>query len=833
MNKLLKSLQTFALAYNEGKCSVDTLIKACGIYKAKTGFVDNLEYELKVAKSCIDSINGVERDDKICKAIIPGQTKVVDGILYVYSATKKGSKTEYDWHIVRQGAKTNASIGRSGTLTDVQIKGKQKYINELFPNDLSTLKVVKTLGGSTGAQLVEDADGNQYVMKKGTNTNADHVKAEYLTNQLYNVMGLRTPDYELYEDNGNPILLSRFIPGTHMPNSGDFAKMGEGFIADVLLANWDVYMNDNCLVNNATGAIYRVDNGGSLNFRAKGQQKVFDGDVLTSWKGMVKYNPMVYNTLTEDDQLNQIIEISKKKDDVVNFLTESGRDDLAKILSERFDNLSQIANELNRKKNAAAQKAAARMGKMPPRVLKSATDMYKELDDKTITELLDKTATETGYAASSDTIFTATNSQNAWAFLTNICKERGFDARPDVVTETEFWKKNSESKWPLILRGFGSTSYKDDFQISDFFHAGRYGIWGQGVYAHSDDKSRAKPGQDGHTADFIDNKSDATNWKKSPVYSGSGETALGYAANKDCVARLTWAKDANVINSEDLLDEIKAIGASKVNSPKAKKLKKELDEIKKEWTQNELDLLNVSDIVKKEVFTKIGYDEEAVKDMTDYLDSIDWGSRNAQGKRNYPMFDEAVVKHIIPAVTKCGGKATILNAGEEDEQVHFEIGGEDFWLSKYSWNNNAVKQKNNFTKPYHLTSQRFTTFFDTNCVKPANDALQKELSSGKKAAELKAKVAKNKQDYYNKEKEYNDEINVGSSNGKVSGKDVYSRIYNIVKNQKYRDSGNVKSLLGVYAALKGYDGIYQPDGNGSGHGFVIILNRSKIVTVVD
>ena len=80
MNKLLKSLQTFALAYNEGKCSVDTLIKACGAYKAKTGFVDNLEYELKVAKSCIDSINGVERDDKICKAIIPFFTNIISSI---------------------------------------------------------------------------------------------------------------------------------------------------------------------------------------------------------------------------------------------------------------------------------------------------------------------------------------------------------------------------------------------------------------------------------------------------------------------------------------------------------------------------------------------------------------------------------------------------------------------------------------------------------------------------------------------------------------------------------------------------------------------------------
>ena len=86
-------------------------------------------------------------------------------------------------------------------------------------------------------------------------------------------------------------------------------------------------------------------------------------------------------------------------------------------------------------------------------------------------------------------------------------------------------------------------------------------------------------------------------------------------------------------------------------------------------------------------------------------------------------------------------------------------------------------------------------------------------------------VDKSKQDYYNKEKEYNDEVNISSSSN-----DIYSRIYNRVKTEKYRTRGGNKSLLGIYAALKGYDGIYQPDGNDSGHGFVIILNRSKIVT---
>lgn len=825
MNKLLKALETFALAYNEGKCSVDSLIKACSNYKNKIGFVEDLDYDIKVSKSCFDYINGVEQDKEIAKAIVPGQTKVIDGVLYVYSATKTGSKTEYNWHVVRKGAKAKQAVGRSGKLTDAQIKGKQKYVNDLFPNDLSKLKVVKTLGGSTGAQLVEDSDGNQYVLKKGTNTNSGHVKSEYLTNQLYNVMGLRTPDYELYEDNGETILLSRFIQGTHVPmGSSDYAKLAEGFMADILLANWDVYQNDNCLIKNANGTVYRVDNGGSLDYRAQGKKKNFDWNVFDTWKSMSKYNPGISKLLTVDEQLKQIKEISKKKDDVVNFLIESGEDNLAQIMSSRFDDLKRVTNELQRIKDEVAMKAAAKLGKVPPRKLKPAKEMYAEFSDKKIKEILDATAQQLGTTPDNNNVLFQ-QSASGWALLSNICKERGFDARPEVVSDSDFWKKKDDSEWPLMLRGFGSSKYKDDFQLSDFCHFGSWGIWGQGIYAHSDDKSKGTRDDKNHSKPFIDNNSNASNYKKSPIYSGF-ESAVGYAGgNEDNVSKLCWASDANVVNSEDLLDEIKEIGSNKSNSSKAKKLKKELDEIKAEWTKNELDLTNVADIVKKEVYSKIGYDEDAVANLYDYLENINWGTRNAQGKRNYPMFDEAVINHIVPCIKSCGGEAEILNQGEEDEQMHATIGDAEIWISKYSWNNNAVKQKNQFTAPYHYQAQKFTTFFDTNCVKPASDAVQKELSSGRKSAELQAKVDKSKQDYYKKEKEYNDEVNISSNSN-----DIYSRIYNIVKTEKYRTRGGNKSLLGIYAALKGYDGIYQPDGNDSGHGFVIILNRSKIVT---
>ena len=127
-------------------------------------------------------------------------------------------------------------------------------------------------------------------MKKGTNTSSDHVRTEYLTNQLYDLLGLRVPDFELYEDNGEAVMLSKYIPMTKVPSAKNYDDMAKGFVIDALLANWDIYQNDNCLIDSA-GRIIRVDNGGALNYRAQGSKKTF-GDKVDDFLSMQKYNPL-------------------------------------------------------------------------------------------------------------------------------------------------------------------------------------------------------------------------------------------------------------------------------------------------------------------------------------------------------------------------------------------------------------------------------------------------------------------------------------------------------------------------------------------------------------
>ncbi|WP_395737428.1 phage minor head protein [Prosthecobacter sp.] len=154
-----------------------------------------------------------------------------------------------------------------------------------FPDSPDGLKVVKKLGGSTGAVLVEDANGTRFVMKKGAS--AEHLREEVLADEIYRGLGAHVPEPKLYETKAGPVKLARFIEGetladylkkaTPAQREAVFARLGEHFHADVLMGNWDVVglAKDNILVD-TTGVPWRIDNGGSLRFRAMGGEKGAD-----------------------------------------------------------------------------------------------------------------------------------------------------------------------------------------------------------------------------------------------------------------------------------------------------------------------------------------------------------------------------------------------------------------------------------------------------------------------------------------------------------------------------------------------------------------------------
>ena len=152
-----------------------------------------------------------------------------------------------------------------------------------FPDSLANLETVRGLGGSTGATLVRDPKtGRQFVLKRGNSP--AHIREEFAADQIYRALGVAVPDARLFEEGGNPAKLAEFVPGQTLAQflksadagqkAATLAKLQEHFAADALLGNWDVagLSLDNILVDES-GKPWRIDNGGSLRFRAQGTEK--------------------------------------------------------------------------------------------------------------------------------------------------------------------------------------------------------------------------------------------------------------------------------------------------------------------------------------------------------------------------------------------------------------------------------------------------------------------------------------------------------------------------------------------------------------------------------
>lgn len=779
-----EALETIALEYSRGNCSIDLLVKACDSYKIKTGFDDGLDYQILVAKSCYDHVNGVVSSEEILKAIVPGTTKVIDGIMYVYSPTAPGSQQPYDWHVVRK-------VARGKTLDDSQVSKKQNYVNQLFPQDLSSLKIVGAAGGSTGAKIVEDVNGNRYIMKRGDasgNTNNGHIQNEYLANQMYDMLGLRVPDFELYDDNGTAVLLSRFIPGCSTPvPSKDYKAMAQGFIADTVLANWDVYQNDNCLIDYA-GRVVRVDNGGSLEYRAQGKKKTYDDDVLNSFLGMIKHNQIVYNYLKPSDILNQINELQKKKQDVVDYLKQSGNTVLADIVGKRIDNLKDIVKYLQN------QKAISEIPILP-RKLKSHKDMYRALTADELKKIYDANPGSNGYGKLMNT------GKNGWELLSQVCQLRGFDARPQVVTEDEYWKLVAAAPERQFYRGLDKNYVNADTAVKsllfdDECFYGTQAAYGEGIYAHRNDTNGKI------------NKVDKSNYRNESAW----EHAREYSGTGGAIVKGLIKDDAKIVKFDDIKNELTRFTPGAQDPSEVKRIQGEIAKIDAQLVsiQKQIDDFDVN--LKSAVFAKMKFDESSAADMSQTIDDVDWGKIDAFGEREIPSFDEFVVGKMGTWVKEQGGTVKV-----DKGAATFELpnSSEKCVVNVYQYNGPfSILRKNPFAPAYNAAVQRFVNWMETEHISKAWTALKEERdSSGDKMDSLKQQKANKEAERRGKEAELADSTNANDST-------MLGAIY---KNKGYRQ------VLGLFAAIKGYDAIEVTNGNGRKNSFYVILNRSKLI----
>lgn len=808
---LNKAMESIALGYIEGNIPIDMCIKACDSYHAKLPVSDQFKYDLIVSKSCIDSINGVEKDEELCKAIVPFQTKVIDGVMYIYSPTQIGSKLQYDWHVVQRGRITKKEIGKGSKLTKQELSQAYKYVNSLFPKDLSSVKTLNVaIGGSTGAKMVQDVNGIKYIRKQGdasSNTNNGHIKNEYISGQLYNLMGLNAPELELYDENGVNVTLSKFIPGCRgiQKTTADAKLLSKGFIADCLMANWDVYRNDdNCLID-PSGKVYRVDNGGCLNYRAQGAHKPFDDNILKTFNDMVQYNPAIYAELSTKDILAQIKDIKSVKEDIVNFLKESGEDTLAKIMEQRIDNLSQIEMQISQNQKIEDIPIPKKRNVKPDKV------MYRKFTQKELDDFWDK-----ANGTYSQKIRDELNSNGSYALLGRICAARGFDGQPEVCTEDDFWKKHSNSD-RQCFRGIAKKSNN----VPPLFTMEKNLLFDDGskLYYGSPDGASAY----GEGIYFHCNNGRSAGRTQSTYKNGEGYTHAIRYGNKcgsttGVVMKGCLSDDANIVDFETLRNEVLSMNLSADQKAYAKQ-QKIVDKLNDEVKNLDNQVKHFNDILKGKVYKQYNYDEQSYGLALTELDSIDWGKVTAFGDRDIPSFHDMVETRLVQFVKEQGGTADI-----QHNTVVFTLpnSSKSLTISITAYDGDySILRKNALARAHNYAIDRFIDWMNNEHVFVAQNALAEEAKNSiTKSAKLQSDLAAKK---FERDKAENDLQSMMNITGEES---IYHGIYKMVK-------GYSDEALGVYAALKGYDAIRKNFGGSSGRSadndFFIVLNRTKLI----
>jgi len=176
----------------------------------------------------------------------------------------------------------------------------------------------KVLSGSTGAKLYKNTTDKKWVIKKSEKGKGGfpQVQSESIVDDIYQALGIPVPRHFL--DIANKALILEYINGKSLADATIAERtkakkeLQKGFIVDALLANWDVIglLEDNILLPADGSSAVRIDNGGSLTFRAQGGSKNFGKTVTEIVKmrdpSIAPRAAAIFGDLTDTDINEQI-----------------------------------------------------------------------------------------------------------------------------------------------------------------------------------------------------------------------------------------------------------------------------------------------------------------------------------------------------------------------------------------------------------------------------------------------------------------------------------------------------------------------------------------------
>ena len=274
----------------------------------------------------------------------------LDRISNVFCKTGPGGGVDPTCSPGKEGASAGRVMGRVASGSS---KIGTKSNRDPGAPDLSQAKFIKDLPGNTKPKLYETPDGKQYVIKTGKSK--DHIKNEAAADAIYRALGVPVPNSGLTTMNGKLVKYGEFIHGAQTLDEWQVGKspsevnamrkqLSKHFVADAVIANWDVIglTDDNILIKN--GVAYRVDNGGALKYHATGGPKgakLADhvGELQTMKNGFNPQTTPIFKNVTDEQIKTQALHVIANKSKILDQITDS---DVKEKMAKRIESLSQV-----------------------------------------------------------------------------------------------------------------------------------------------------------------------------------------------------------------------------------------------------------------------------------------------------------------------------------------------------------------------------------------------------------------------------------------------------------------------------------------------------------
>ena len=210
-------------------------------------------------------------------------------------------------HVAKQVAVPQVTA--TGAVKPVSPSTPIAQAENLPPFEKAETVMHKKIAGASGSNpggLYEDGDGKRWYVKQYSNPL--QAKNEMVANAIYRDLGVMTPNSKVIQaTNGDLYIATNYIENTGTLKAGFTKAQAEevldGFVADVLTANWDAVglEFDNIITTGGDIGVIRIDQGGSLLFRAKGglKDKYALKNSIGEWESFFSSTNPAYSKLAQ------------------------------------------------------------------------------------------------------------------------------------------------------------------------------------------------------------------------------------------------------------------------------------------------------------------------------------------------------------------------------------------------------------------------------------------------------------------------------------------------------------------------------------------------------